>query len=77
VTDSEEENKRELEKIKKDIVSFMASKDEPLTILQISYATKYAKKYCEEAIEPLITEGRVKRKELAKNNIVFYLTFTD
>jgi hypothetical protein len=32
-TDSEEENKRELEKIKKDIINTLAVKDEPLTIL--------------------------------------------
>ena len=31
-TDSEEENKRELEKIRKDILNLMAAKDEPLTI---------------------------------------------
>ena len=41
VTDSEEENKRELEKIKKDILTFIASKDEPVTMIQITYATKY------------------------------------
>ena len=38
-TDSEEENKRELEKIKKDILNLMTVKDEPLTIQQISFST--------------------------------------
>lgn len=41
--------------------------------MQISYGTKYAKKYSEEAMESLMAEGRIKRKELAKNNIVYYL----
>jgi hypothetical protein len=53
VTDSEEERK-EMEKIKSDIIQYLAVKDEPLTIMQISYGTKYAKQYCDEAINALI-----------------------
>ena len=41
--------------------------------MQISYGTKYAKKYSEEAMESLIAEGRIKRKDLGKNNVVYYL----
>jgi len=40
VTDTEEERK-ELEKIKNDIIIHLVAKDEPLTIMQLSYATKY------------------------------------
>ena len=32
-TDSEEENKRELEKIKNDILRLMVQRDEPVTIM--------------------------------------------
>jgi hypothetical protein len=76
-TDSEEENKRELEKIKHDILRLMVQRDEPVTIMQVSYGTKYAKKYSEEAMDSLLAEGRIKRKELAKNNIVYYLVNTN
>lgn len=55
----------------------MVAKDEPQTILQLSYNTKYAKKYCEEAIESLINEGKIKRKEVMKNSFVFYLVCED
>lgn len=57
VSDSEEEEKREFEKIKRDVVKHLLIKDEPLTVVQISYAIKYAKKYCEEALAALIAEG--------------------
>jgi hypothetical protein len=49
VTDSEEERK-ELEKIKNDILNYLYVKDEPLTIMQLSYGTKYAKQFCDEAM---------------------------
>jgi len=28
-------------------------------------------------MEPMIAEGKIRKKEITKNNIVFYLTFTD
>lgn len=75
VTDSEEENKRELLKIKAEILKILEQRDEPLTVLQISYNTKYAKKYCEEALVELQNEKKIMSKEIAKNNIVFYLVY--
>ena len=39
----------------------------------MSYQTQYAKKHCEEALDLLIAEGKVKRKEVFKNNTLFYL----
>lgn len=51
----------------------MIAKEEPLTINTLSYSVKYAKKYCEEALEALQNEGKIKKKEVAKNNTVFYL----
>ena len=72
VTDSEEEQK-ELEKIKNDILNYLYVKDEPLTIMQLSYGTKYAKQFCDEAIQALIQEGKCKRKEINKNTIIFSL----
>lgn len=76
LTDSEEERK-ELEKIKLDIIKYLQLKDEPLTIMQLSYGTKYAKQYCDEAMVLLIAENKCKRKEINKNTIVFSLVSTE
>jgi 23S rRNA pseudoU1915 N3-methylase RlmH len=71
--DSEEESRRELEKIKADIIKILVIKDEPQSSQQLSYSTKYQKKYVEEGLELLIGEKRVKKKEIAKNNVVYWL----
>ena len=76
LTDSEEERK-ELQKIKLDIIKYLQLKDEPLTIMQLSYGTKYAKQYCDEAMVLLIAENKCKRKEINKNTIVFSLVSTE
>ena len=59
-TDSEEENRRECEKIRQDILAELERREEPLTVLQLSYSTKYAKKYCEEALTELLAQGKIK-----------------
>ena len=76
VTDSEEERK-ELEKIKTELLNHLAIKDEPLTIMQLSYATKYQKQYCDEAMAALIQEGKCRRKEINKNTVIFSLVRSD
>lgn len=43
----------------------------------MSYSTKYAKKHCEEALGILIGEGKVKKKEIIKNTIVYYQVSED
>lgn len=53
MTDSEEE-KKELEIIKNEILNYLYVKDEPLTIMQLSFGTKYAKQVCDEAMQALI-----------------------
>ncbi|TNV84687.1 hypothetical protein FGO68_gene6663 [Halteria grandinella] len=72
--DSEEETRRELEKIKRDIVKMLAAKDEPQSIAQISIFTKYLKTVCDEALVLLVGEKKVKRKDFGKNNQLFYLS---
>ena len=59
-TDSEEENRRECEKIRQDILAELERREEPLTVLQLSYSTKYANKYCEEALTELLAQGKIK-----------------
>lgn len=44
-------------------------------MLQISYTTKYSKKYCDEVMLEFIKEGKVKTKEISKNNAVFFIPF--
>ena len=41
----------------------------------MSYNSNYARKYCEEALKELVTEKKIKSKEVAKNTTVFYLVF--
>lgn len=41
--------------------------------MQLSYGTKYAKQYCDEAMVALMQENKCKRKEINKNTIIFSL----
>jgi DNA-binding IclR family transcriptional regulator len=56
-----------------EILKLLEQRDEPLTILQISYATSYSKRHIDDILNRLKQQNKVKQKELCKNNSIFYL----
>ncbi|CDW77807.1 UNKNOWN [Stylonychia lemnae] len=66
--DSEEEDRREAEKIKVDILDELNKKDEPMESQQLSTNLKYAQKYIEEALKCLFDNQLVKKKDIGKKS---------
>ena len=75
--DSELERQKESEQLKIEILEHLRKKDEPLTLQQISYQLKAAKKSTERAIAQLQVTEQIIKKNLAKNSIVYFLPIQD
>ena len=55
------------------MLEFLKRRNEPITVMQITYQLKTQRKYIDEALSQLRVAGMISSKEIARNQILYYV----